>query len=174
MAQSLILVADVPGLGQPGDVCKVKDGYARNYLLPNRLALRATPDAIKRFEHQKEKLAAEREKQLARSQSMAEKISKIGLVFERPVGPGGRLFGSVTPLDIVTEMGRHQTSIEKKSVLMNGAIKSLGDHTVRVRLHSKVVVDIPVKVTAIEDKKKTEIDAQVMEDENNFGQEEEY
>jgi hypothetical protein len=57
---------------------------------------------------------------------------------------------------------------------MNGAIKALGDHTVRVRLHSKVVIDIPVKVTAIEDKKKTEIDAQVMEDENNFGQEEEY
>lgn len=156
MAQSVILLSDVPGLGQLGDTCKVKEGYARNYLIPQRLAVVASPNASKRFERQKEKLAAEREKQLSRSQGLAEKLSKVGLVFDRPVGPGGRLFGSVTPLDIASELSKSEVSVEKKSILMNGPIKTLGDHTVRVRIHSKVIVDIPVKVNATETKKVSE------------------
>src|SRR5205085_12437634 len=117
MPQSIILISDVPGLGQLGDVCKVKEGYARNYLIPQRLAVHATPGALQRFERQKGKLTAEREKQLGRSQTLAEKLSKVGLVFERPVGPGGRMFGSVTPLDVVTELARQLVTIEKKCVL---------------------------------------------------------
>jgi len=154
MPQSVILLSDVPGLGQVGDLCKVKDGYARNYLLPHQLALVATPNAMKRFERQKEKLLAAREKQLQFSKGLGEKLAKLGLVFERPVGPNGRLFGSVTPLDIVTELSKQGATVEKKSVLMHGPIKAIGDHMVRVRVHSQVVVDVPVKVIGLEVKKK--------------------
>src|SRR6267142_201510 len=125
MAQSVILISDVPGLGQLGDNCKVKNGFARNYLIPHRLAMLATPDALKRFERQKEKLTQERDKQLERSKGLSEKISKVGLVFERPVGQGGRLFGSVTPMDIAAELSKQGASVEKKSILMNGSIKTL-------------------------------------------------
>ncbi len=156
MPQSVILISDVPGLGQLGDVCKVKEGYARNYLIPQKLAVHATSDALKRFERQKGKLTAEREKQLARSQTLAERLSKVGLVFERPVGPGGRMFGSVSPLDIVGDLAKQEITIEKRCVLMNGPLKAIGDHTVRIRLHSQVIVDVPVKIVGKEVKEDTE------------------
>ncbi len=156
MSQSVILLSDVPGLGQLGDNCKVKDGFARNYLLPQRLAMYATPDALKRFEKQKEKLAAKRDEQLAKSKSSADKISQVGLVFERQVGQGGRLFGSVTAMDVSLELSKQGASVEKKSILMNGAIRTVGDHTIRVRIHSQVIVDVPVKVVGKEAKKSSE------------------
>ena len=156
MAQSVILVTDVPGLGQIGEERKVKNGYARNYLLPRKLAVPSTPDTLRRFEKQKEKIEAERQKQLAASQGLAEKVTKVGLVFERPVGQGGRLFGSVTPLDIVSELSRQGITVEKKSVLMHGPLKAVGDQVIRVRLHSKVIVDVPVKVVGIEINKANE------------------
>lgn len=156
MPQSVILISDVPGLGQLGDNCKVKDGFARNYLIPYGLAMYATPDAVKRFERQKQKLTQEREKQLDRSKSMADRVTKVGLVFERPIGQGGRLFGSVTPMDIASELSKQGASVEKKSILMNGPIKTAGDHSIRVRIHSQVVVDVPVKVIGMEAKKSSE------------------
>ncbi len=156
MAQSIILLSDVAGLGQLGDQCKVKEGYARNYLIPMRLAMYSTPDAIHRFERQKSKLAVEREKQLTRSKSLSEKVGKVGLVFERPVGQGGRLFGSVTALDISLELSKQGATVEKKSILMNGAIKTVGDHAIRVRIHSQVVVDVPVKVIGRQTEKTSE------------------
>lgn len=156
MSQSVILIADVPGLGQLGDECKVKEGFARNFLIPERLAIYATPNALKKFERQKQKLESEREKNLTRSRSLADKVGKAGLVFERPVGQGGRLFGAVTALDIAQELSKQGATIEKKSILMNGAIKSVGDHQIRVRLHSQVIVDVPVKVVGLESKKSSE------------------
>ncbi len=146
MSQDVILLADVPGLGQIGEQKKVKDGYARNYLLPRKMAVYATANAVKRAERQKGKITTLREKHLASAQTIAEKLSKVGLVFERFVGQGGKLYGSVTPKDISEELARQGAAVEKKSILMHGPLKSLGDHVVRVRVHSKVVVDIPVKV----------------------------
>ena len=156
MAQQVILTSDVPGLGQVGDLCKVKDGYARNYLLPQRLAVVASANAVKKFELQKEKLAAARESQLTEARNVAEKLSKVGLEFERPVGEGGRLFGSVSSLDIATELARQGATVEKRSILMTGPIKTTGDHAIRVRIHSKVIIDIPVKVSGIQTEKKSE------------------
>jgi large subunit ribosomal protein L9 len=146
MPHSVILLSDVPGLGQVGEIHKVKVGYARNYLIPKRLAIFATADALKRFEKQKEKILVAREKQISHSKGLAEKLSKVGLVFERTLGPGGRLFGSVSPYDIVTELAKLGLSVEKRSVLMHAALKTTGDHVVRIRIHSQVVVDVPVKI----------------------------
>jgi len=156
MPQNIILTHDVPGLGQVGDVCKVKDGYARNYLIPQRFAVVATADSVKRFERQKEKLAAERDAQLDRAKALSDRLSKVGLVFERPLGQGGRLFGSVTSLDIANELGRQGASVEKRSILMTGSIKTAGDHAIRVRIHSKVIIDIPVKVVGMQTETKSE------------------
>ncbi|MFN0117670.1 MAG: 50S ribosomal protein L9 [Elusimicrobiota bacterium] len=156
MSQSVVLLTDVPGLGQLGDTCKVKDGYARNYLIPRKKALIATSNIIKRFENQKKKLEVEKQKQLEKSKELASKVANVGLVFERPVGQGGRLFGSVTPLDIALELAKHGTSVEKKSILMNGPIKVVGDHQIRVRVHSQVILDIPVKIVGLEAKKDSE------------------
>ena len=153
MPQQVVLLADVPGLGQLGDVCKVKDGYFRNYLIPQHKAVIATPNVLKKFEKQKEKLAQEREKHLTRAKTLSEKVAKVGLVFERPVGQGGRLFGSVTALDIAGAFATEGATVEKKSILMNGPIKTAGDHTIRVRIHSQVIVDVPVKVVGLEVKK---------------------
>ncbi len=156
MPQQLILTSDVPGLGQVGDQVKVKDGYARNYLIPQRLAVLASANAIKKYERQKEKVSAERDQQLTRANGLSEKLSKVGLVFERSVGQGGRLFGSVTSLDIATELGRQGATVEKRSILMTGAIRTVGDHAIRVRIHSKVVIDIPVKVVGMQTETKSE------------------
>ena len=164
MPQNVILTSDVPGLGQVGDVCKVKDGYARNYLIPQRLAVVATANATKKFERQKEKLESEKNTQLERAKSLADKLSKVGLVFERPVGQGGRLFGSVTSLDIANELGRQGASVEKRSILMTGAIKTAGDHGIRVRIHSKVIIDIPVKVIGMQTETKSEHPEHVAEE----------
>lgn len=155
MPQEVILISDVPGLGQVGELHKVKDGFARNYLIPRRLAVFATKNAKARIEKQKEKIIASREKHLSHSKGMADKLAKVGLVFERTLGPGGRLYGSVTPHDIATELARQGVSIEKKSILMHTALKATGDHIVRVRLHSQVVVDVPVKIIGKEVNKST-------------------
>jgi len=161
MPQEVILLSDVPGLGQVGEVHKVKDGYARNYLIPRHLAVFTTPNSLKRFEKQKEKIMASRVKVLTHSKSLADKLSKVGLVFERTIGPGGRLYGSVTPHDIVTELARQGISIEKKSVLMHTALKSTGEHVVRVRLHSQVVVDVPVKIVGKELNKSSDLEPEM-------------
>jgi large subunit ribosomal protein L9 len=172
MPQSVVLLSDVPGLGQIGDQKRVKDGYAFNYLIPQKLAVIATANLVKKFERQKEKLAAEREKQLSTSKTVAEKLGKVGLVFERPLGPGGKLFGSVTPIDVAAELSKHGASVEKKSVLMNGPLKSAGDHVVRVRVHSQVIVDIPVKVVGLEVKQQQSEYAAPVEEVEVYGQEE--
>ena len=156
MAQEVILVSDVPGLGQVGDVRTVKDGYARNYLIPKKLALVSTPNTKRRFELQKEKLEAQRKEHFERAKAQSERVGKVGLVFERSVGQGGRLYGAVTPMDVANELNKQGAAIEKRSILMSGPIKSLGEHTIRVRLHSKIVVDVPVKVVPLESKKTSE------------------
>lgn len=159
MPQTVILLADIPGVGQVGDQKKVKDGFARNYLIPERLAVFATPNMLKKFDRQKEKLMANREKQFSQSKSLGDKLSKVGLVFERVIGPGGKLFGSVSPIDIANELTKQGARVEKKSILMNGPLKSVGDHTVRVRVHSQVIIDVPVKIIGLEMKKSSEHEA---------------
>jgi large subunit ribosomal protein L9 len=170
MPQQVILTSDVPGLGQVGDLCKVKDGYARNYLLPQRLAIIATADAQKKFERQKEKLKSAREAELNRAKSDADRLSKVGLTFERPVGQGGRLFGSVTSMDVANELARKGATVEKRSILMTGAIKTAGDHTIRVRIHSQLVIDIPVKVVGLQTESKSEHSEHVEEVNHNLAE----
>ena len=143
----VILLEKVANLGNLGDVVKVKDGFARNFLIPQRAARRATPTAIKEFEDKRvelEKLAAER---LAGAQALGEKMNGRTVHITQKAGVDGRLFGSVTNADIADALNRIDFKVAKAQVRMpNGPIKTVGDSTVSVALHTDVVVEINVTV----------------------------
>ena len=143
----IILLEKVVNLGNLGDVVRVKDGYARNFLIPNKQARRATDSAIKEFEARRaelEKLAAE---QLAAAQAEGEKLNGLTLQLSQKAGVDGRLFGSVTNHDIADALVAQGFKVEKAQVRMpNGPLKTVGDHPVVVSLHTDVAVDVTVLV----------------------------
>lgn len=143
----IILLEKIANLGNLGDVVKVKDGYARNFLIPTRQARRATEAAIKEFEAKRaelEKLAAEK---LSGAQAAAEKLSGKTVTIAQKAGVDGRLFGSVTNHDIADELKKHGFDVHKSQVrLPNGPIKVVGDNTVQVSLHTDVDAEITVAV----------------------------
>ena len=143
----IILLEKVANLGDLGDVVKVKDGYARNFLIPQRSARRATESAIKEFEAKRaelEKLAAEK---LATANALGEKMSGRTVHITQKAGVDGRLFGSVTNADIADALTRIDFKILKSQVrLPNGPLKVVGEHTVSVSPHTDVVVEVKVVV----------------------------
>ena len=143
----VILLDKVGNLGGLGDVVKVKDGYARNFLIPSRAARRATPQAIQEFEIKRaelEKAAAER---FATAQALGEKMSGRTVHITQKAGVDGRLFGSVTNNDIAEALTRIDFKIVKGQVRMpNGPLKTVGEHTVTVAPHTDVVVEVKVVV----------------------------
>ncbi|MBN3724123.1 50S ribosomal protein L9 [Burkholderia sp. Ac-20379] len=143
----IILLEKVANLGNLGDIVKVKDGYARNFLIPNRKARRATKDAIAEFEVRRaelEKVAAEK---LAASQAVGEKLAGQSFEITQKSGVDGRLFGSVTNADIAEVLKKAGYEVEKAQVrLPEGPIKIIGEHAVQIALHTDVVVDVTVNV----------------------------
>ncbi|MHB1200261.1 MAG: 50S ribosomal protein L9 [Polaromonas sp.] len=143
----IILLDKVVNLGALGEVVKVKDGYARNFLIPSGRARRATAVAIKEFEVKRaelEKVAAAR---LAESQAQGEKLGGTSVKLTQKAGVDGRLFGSVTNLDIAHELVKLGFAVVKSQIRMpNGQLKTVGDHAVSVALHTDVTVDITVTV----------------------------
>ena len=143
----VILLEKTPNLGNLGDIVRVKDGYARNFLLPRKVARRATAAAIKEFEGRRaelEKLAAEK---LAAAQAAGEKLASLSISIGQKAGVDGRLFGSVTNQDIAAELNKQGIAVEKQQVrLAEGPLKLVGEHPVQVLLHSDVVVDVTVTV----------------------------
>ena len=143
----VILLEKVVNLGNLGEVVKVKDGYARNFLIPQRKARRATAAALAEFEVKRaelEKIAAEK---LAVAQAQGEKLSGQAVQITQKAGVDGRLFGSVTNHDIAEALGKQGFAVEKAQIRMpQGPLKMTGDHPVSVALHTDVVVDITISV----------------------------
>jgi large subunit ribosomal protein L9 len=143
----VILLEKVVNLGNLGDVVKVKDGYARNFLIPNRMARRATEAAVAEFEVRRadlEKAAAER---LSAAQAQGEKLNGLTVQISQKAGVDGRLFGSVTNADIAEALTKQGFPVEKAQVrLPQGPLKIVGDHPVSVSLHTDVVADVVVSV----------------------------
>lgn len=143
----VILLEKTANLGNLGDIVRVKDGYARNYLLPRKVARRATAAAIKEFEARRaelEKIAAEK---LSAAQAAGEKLSALEVKLSQKAGVDGRLFGSVTNADVAAELNKQGIAVEKQQVrLPDGPLKLIGEHAVQVALHSDVVLDITVTV----------------------------
>lgn len=143
----VILLEKVVNLGNLGEVVKVKDGYARNFLIPQRKARRATAAALAEFEVKRaelEKIAAEK---LAAAQAQGEKLSGQSIQIGQKAGVDGRLFGSVTNFDIAEALGKQGFGVEKANIRMpQGPLKMTGEHPVSVALHTDVVVDITISV----------------------------
>ncbi|QBE65012.1 50S ribosomal protein L9 [Pseudoduganella lutea] len=143
----IILLEKVINVGNLGDVVKVKDGYARNFLIPQKLARRATTAAVAEFEAKRadlEKAAAEK---LAAAQGQGEKLNGMTVTVSQKAGVDGRLFGSVTNFDIAEALTKAGFAVEKAAVrLPNGPLKTTGEHPVAVSLHTDVVVDVTVAV----------------------------
>ena len=143
----IILLDKVANLGNLGDVVKVKDGYARNFLIPSKRARRATEAAIKEFEGRRAELEKSAAEKLAAAQAVGEKLAGRTVIVSQKSGVDGRLFGSVTNADIGAGLAKIGFEIAKANVrLPNGPLKTLGEHTVSVAIHHDVVVDVLVQV----------------------------
>ena len=145
----IILLDKVAKLGNLGDVVKVKQGYARNFLIPQKLARRATEAAIKEFEGRRAELEKAAAAKLAAAQAVGEALSGKTVRIAQKAGVDGRLFGSVTNADIAEALTKAGTAIAKAQVRMpNGPLKTVGEHPVSVAPHGDVVVEITVHVVA--------------------------
>src|SRR6188768_828808 len=143
----IILLEKVVNLGGLGDIVKVKDGYARNFLIPQGKAKRATAENITMLEGKRAELEAAANEKLNTAQAQGEKLSGLMVQITQKAGVDGRLFGSVTNFDIAEALQAQGFEVEKSQVhLANGPLKMIGDHHVTVQLHTDVKVDITVSV----------------------------
>ncbi|MFR9730548.1 50S ribosomal protein L9 [Saccharopolyspora sp. MS10] len=146
----IILTADVSGLGESGDIVEVKDGYARNLLLPRGLAIVATKGAQKQVETIRRTQEARRVRNLEHAQELKAQLQELGsVVLTAKVSAQGKLFGSITAADVVAAVRKAGgPNLDKRSVDLRGHIKALGKHGVDVRLHPDVKASVDVQVAA--------------------------
>ena len=143
----VILLEKVVNLGGLGDVVKVKDGYARNYLLPQGKAKRATPENLAEFEKKRGELERAQNEALAQAQEKGAKLDGLMLQITQKAGVDGRLFGSVTNYDIAEALKKQDFAVERAMIrLPQGPLKQVGDHQIAIALHSDVVVHVTVSV----------------------------
>jgi len=146
----VILREEVPNLGTVGDIVKVKPGYARNYLLPRGLAALADSRNVHVLEHQKRLLAEKRDRDLKQAQSLAQKLGNLRLMIKARAGEEGKLFGSVTNLDIERALREIGFAIERRRIRLDEHIKTLGEHVVPIHLSTGVDAQVTVVVEAEE------------------------
>lgn len=147
----VILLERIAKLGQMGDVVKVKDGFARNFLLPKQKALRATPDNMARFENEKAQLEAKNLERKTEAEAVGEKLDGESFVIIRSAGETGQLYGSVATRDIAEQMTNGGFTVERSQVTLNKPIKTIGLHDVNIVLHPEVTVSVQVNVARSEE-----------------------
>lgn len=147
MAHTRILLReDIDDLGARGEIVRVRAGYARNYLLPRKLAVEATTSNVKQIEQERAALLKREAKERATAEAQAQQIGTIVLTFKRKAGEQGALYGSVTSMDVTEALQEKGYDIDRHRVHLREPIKRLGDFTVPVRLHREVSIDLQVKV----------------------------
>jgi large subunit ribosomal protein L9 len=144
----VILKQDVEKLGKAGDVVKVAPGYGRNYLIPRKFGLEATPGNIKIAEMEKVSQARRDHREKESATLLAREIVKLAVTVRRKSGEGGALYGSVTALDIADFLITHKIDIDKRKIQLDEPIKTIGEYQVPVRLHRDVTIPIKVIVEA--------------------------
>lgn len=144
----VILLEKVVNLGNLGDVVKVRNGFARNYLIPQKIARRATAAAIQEFQERRAELEKIQAEKLAAAQAVGEKLNNYALTISQKAGVDGRLFGSVTNMDVAAGLqAAGFEDVQKSQVRMpDGALKAVGEYPIKVSLHADVTVDIMVTV----------------------------
>ncbi len=147
----VILLQRVGSLGQMGDVVNVKNGYARNFLLPQKKALRATKENLAQFETQRVHLEAENLEHKKEAEAVAEKLDGQSFTSIRQAGDTGQLYGSVSTRDIAEVVTEGGFSVDRRQVVLERPIKALGLHVVKVQLHPEVIVKVIINVARSED-----------------------
>ena len=145
----VILKEDIVNLGKIGEVVRVRDGYARNYLLPRGLVLMANKKNLKTFDHQKKLVADQKQKTMRQAQSAADQLTGISLVIPMKVGEEGRLFGSVTNIQIEKALKAKGLNVDRRKIHRDEPIKTAGDYEVPVRLAADLTV--PLKLSVVSD-----------------------
>ena len=146
----VILREDIDNLGKIGDLVKVADGYARNYLVPKKKAIEATPKNLGAMEHAK-KMVSDRLRKLKKEAAAdADRIKALAVTIKAKVGEEGKLFGSVTSMDIAEAVKAQGVSIDKRKIVLEEPIKRLGDYTISVKLPADVTAEFKVSVVAEE------------------------
>jgi large subunit ribosomal protein L9 len=148
MNVQVILSEDVPNLGRPGDVVKVRAGYARNYLLPRRLAVEANSKNLRAFEHHKGLAMLRREANKGLALKLKQQLEALTLTIGANAGEEGKLFGSVTNIDIERALRERGFNIERRKIMLAEPIKQLGEFTVPVRLDPEVEAGVKLTVAA--------------------------
>ena len=146
----VILMQDVLHTGKRGEVLNVKPGYARNYLIPQGLALEATGGNLKVFEQQKKKIDARHARERDVALEIAEQLTGVKVQIAKRVGESETLYGSVTATEVAELLAAKNIEIDRRRVDLEGGIKTLGEHPVRIELHPDVVAEITVDVVAEE------------------------
>ena len=149
MAHTKVLLReDVDDLGARGEIVRVRAGYARNYLLPRKLAVEATTSNVKQIDQERAALLKKEAKERATADAQSERLGTLVLEFKRKAGEQGALYGSVTSMDIAEALRERGYDIDRHRIHLREPLKRLGDFTVPVRLHREVTVNLPVKVAA--------------------------
>jgi len=146
VAMQVILLEDVPSLGKAGDVLKVSGGYGRNYLIPQKKAILATEKNVKAREHQKRLVQQRMAKTKKDAEKMAQTIEHLSCTFSKNVGESGKLFGSITTMDIEDYLKQNGIEVERKKIHLEEPIKNLGIFTVPIKLHPEVTAHLKVWV----------------------------
>lgn len=144
----LILKENIETLGQIGDIVKVAPGYARNYLLPKGLAIEATVKNAKALDHAKRQMAYKKNKALESAKNLADKLGAVNVALSHKAGDEGKLFGSVTTMEIAEFLKAQGFDIDRKKIVLAEAIKQVGEYTLAVKIHPEVAASVKVTVTA--------------------------
>ena len=144
----VILKEDIPNVGKMGEVVRVRDGYARNYLLPRGLVLVANKKNLKTYEHQKRVVESQKARVQKHANTLSDKLKEVSLVIAARAGEEGRLFGSVTNMDIEKALKAQGVEVERRKIHLTEPIKTLGEYEVPVRLTADVQANIKVSVVA--------------------------
>lgn len=142
MAMQLILTQDVDNLGSAGDLVSVKNGYGRNYLMPQGYALSATKRNVKKLEHHRAIIEAKVAKQRGESDALAARINGMTLQFERLVGEGDKMFGSVTARDLASQLGVAKIEVDSRKINLPEAIKAIGKYEADIKLAGGVIATL--------------------------------
>jgi large subunit ribosomal protein L9 len=144
--KQVLLREDIDNLGARGEIVRVKAGYARNYLLPRKLAVEATVNNVRQIDGERAALAKREAKDRSSAELQADALRKLNLKFERRIGEAGVLYGSVTSMDIAHELKEQGFEIDRRKIVLREPIKRFGSYEVPVRLHREVTVQLPVSV----------------------------
>jgi large subunit ribosomal protein L9 len=158
-ATQVILLERVESLGQMGDVVRVKPGYARNFLLPQKKAMRATKENLAVFEKQRAQLVAQNLARKGDAEAVAEKMANLMVAVIRQAGETGQLYGSVSNRDISDAITAAGFTVDRRQVLLQQPIKALGIHATRVALHPEVSIEVRVNVAQSDDEAKAQAEA---------------